>query len=265
MLASRRWFLAGAGSALILPRHSRAFSFGLATPPTIGLVTSGDSITGCSLDYPFQALGNPTTGDCGVPSTQYGQTYYSRLASSVPLMWRNMAISGSRLNTNGFPDLVPLAPGFINPIPGTSPFKGLKMIFHTAIGSNDACIGGFSTTTDYAVAVAALCVSVKTAWLALGASEVLLSMSTILPRGDGTMTQANWISFNTTITGAGWAAANGIAVIIDLNGQSQMGVWTAPNNPLLYNSGDLVHPTTFGQSLLAPIFLSGVDALIAMF
>jgi hypothetical protein len=267
MPISRRELLIGASSGLILPRHVRAWSFGLATPPTIGLVTTGDSITGCSNDYPFQALGNPDEGDCGVPGTQAMQTYYSRLASSVPIMWRNMGISGSRLNTNGFPDLVPLCPGFINPIPASSPFKGLKMIFTTGIGSNDACVGpyGLGGYAQYAADVAACCVSVKTAWLALGASEVRLGMCTVLPRGDGTMTQADWAGYDATLTGAGWAAANGIDYIIDVNSQSQMGQWTAPSNPLLYNASDMVHPTPFGASLLAPIFLAGINSLIGLF
>ncbi len=207
MFINRRGMLVG-GAAGLVATKARALSHGLATPPTVGLVTSGDSITGCSNDYPFQALANPTKGDCGVPSVQATQTYYSRAASSVPIMWRNMAIAGTRLNSNGFPDLVPLAPVYIDPIVGTHPFKGLELIFVTAIGSNDACIGGLADAPTYAAAVATCCVARKTA----GYSRI--AMSTVLPRGDGTMTQGNWASFNSTITGNGWAAANGIDYII---------------------------------------------------
>jgi hypothetical protein len=263
MLVSRRGLLTGSSAALI-SAHAQAFSYGLATLPTHGLIVTGDSITGCNNDYPYQALGNPETGDCGVPLTQSMQTYYSRSAASVPLMWRNMGISGTRLNTNGFPDLVPLAPVYINPVPGTSPFKGLKMIFTTGIGANDLFIGSYGNThaDQYAAAVAALCVSVKNAWTALGATCVA-GMCTGLPSSSSGLVQSNWTQFNTTLTGAGWAVANGIDYIIDIASQAIMGNWNTPGSGTTYYS-DGLHPTVLGHSLLAPIFLAGVNTLIGL-
>ena len=267
MLISRRGFLAGVGSSLVLP-HSRAHALahGLVTQPTHGLIIAGDSRAGCDGDYPYQALGNPETGDCGSPLLALQQVYYSRLTSSVPLLWRNLAISGTRLDNTGslgFPNLTELAPQLVNPVAGISPFKGLKLIFINAIGVNDICIGSFGNgnADQYAAAMAALNVSVKNAWVALGATCVT-ALCTIYPSSSNSMTQANWTQSQATMTGAGWATANDVDLIIDLNSQARIGVWGSLTDPQL--SSDGLHLTAFGNSLLVPIFLAGVNTLIGM-
>jgi hypothetical protein len=255
----------GASAGLVHSRMSRAFSFGLSAPPTIGLITTGDSRQGCDNDPFFLALQNPSTGDCGVVPTQAGQTYYSRALSSVPVLWRNMGISGTRLNTNGYPDLVPLcASPYIKLIPATAPFKGLKLIFVNGIGINDLCVGSYGNghADQYAAACAAVNVSVKSAWQALGAT-VLTALETVPPSSTNGLVEANWTQFNSTITGAGWAASNGVDYIIDINSQSQMGAWSAPNDTTLYSDG--LHYTTLGSSLFTPIIIAGLNAMIAMF
>jgi hypothetical protein len=230
----------------------------------IGLVASGDSICAQSFGYFYQALGitrfTVTDDDAiSIPITA-SLTFYSA-AASVPIITRNMAIPGTRLNTNGFPDLVPLAPLYIDPvIPAfytSPPFdSSRKYIFTTAIGSNDGALGGYSTAAQYAGAVAQCCVARKQAGYALAA------MSTLLPRNDGVMTEPNRTAFNSTITGAGWAAANGIDYIIDLASQTIMGNPANCSNTAYYSDG--VHPTALGASLPAPIFLAAVNAMIAM-
>jgi hypothetical protein len=261
---SRRKLLVGAGASLILPRRADALSWALATPPTIGLVTAGNSRQGCGGDVPFVALGNPSTGDCGVPATQAVQTYYSR-ATSVPILWRNMGISGTRLNSsNGYPDLVPLAPRYINPIPLASPFVGLDMLFVNGIGINDLLVGSFGNghADLYAAACAALNVSVKTAMLANGARSCHTALETCPPSSSNGLVESNWEQFNGTLTTPGWAGANGVDFIIDLNSQPIVGAWNSLANPELSNDG--LHYLPFAVSLLAPIFLGGVNTMIAM-
>lgn len=174
-----------------------------------------------------------------------------------------MAISGTRLNTNGFPDLVPLAPVYINPVPSSSPFKGLKMIFTNGIGANDLFVGSFGDghADQYAASVAALNVSVKTALLAAGASKVVTGICMGLPQNTA-LVQANWTQFNSTMNAAGWAAANGVDYIIQLGTGSVMGLWATAADTTKYSDG--LHPTFLGHSLLAPDYLAGVNALIAL-
>jgi hypothetical protein len=265
MSIDRRKLLLAAATGLIVPHHALAAPHGLQTPPTVGIITMGDSRQGCSNDPFFLALQNPTTGDCGVVPTQAGQSYYSRALSSVPVLWRNMGISGTRLNTNGYPDLVPLcASPYIQQIPASAPFKGLKLIFVNGIGINDLCVGSYGNghADQYAAACAAVNVSVKSAWQALGA-EVLTALETVPPSSTNSLVEANWTQFNSTITGVGWAASNGVDYIIDINSQAQMGAWTAPNDPTLYVDG--LHYTTLGSSLFTPIIISGLNTMIGMF
>ena len=262
MLISRRSLLRGAGATFIVPKKSFAFPHGRATLPTHGLIIAGDSRRGCFGNLTSLALGNPSQGDCGSPLTQSQALYYSN-AASVPLMWRNMAISGTRLNTNGFPDLVPLAQLLINPLAGISPFKGLKLAVINGIGINDLCVGsrGNGHADLYAGDCAAENVVIKNALLALGAPKVATALCTVPPSNSNGLVQANWTQFNSTVTGVGWAAANGVDVIIDLNSQAQMGQWSAPADTTLYTDG--LHYTALGTSLFVPIELAGVNALIA--
>jgi hypothetical protein len=72
----------------------------------------------------------------------------------------------------------------------------------------------------------------------------------------------NRLAFNSLITVAGWAAANGIDAIIDLAAQTIMGNPANCSNMTFYVDG--VHPTVAGATLLAPIYLAGIDALIGL-
>lgn len=232
----------------------------------IGLVHSGDSIGFEGDGYFYQALGvtnvpDASLDDATIQSVISSSTYLSTTPSQNVIAM-NQAFPGTRL-AGAYPNLVGLAPLYIDPlIPigyGAPPFDSLrKYLFTCSIGSNDGGVGAYSPSgyTQYAAAVAAACVARKTAGYAL------IAMCTLLPRNDGAMTQANWTGYNSTITGAGWAAANGIDYIIDLNSQAQMGVWANAGDTTYYSDG--IHPTVYGAGLLAPIYLAGINAMIAL-
>ena len=94
------------------------------------------------------------------------------------------------------------------------------------------------------------------------AGYAVAGMCTLTPRNDGVMTEPNRTTYNSTLTGAGWAAANGIDYIIDLASQATMGNPATCSNTTYYQDG--VHPTEVGYALLAPIYLSGINALVAL-
>ena len=116
----------------------------------IGLCHSGDSIaqgSSANVSYFYQAFSWTPSADLDIIDSQANivaveptMMYYSG-----NIIGRNMSVAGTRLNTNGFPDLVPLAPVLIDPII-PSPFSvppfniPRKYIFTTAIGSNDGAI-----------------------------------------------------------------------------------------------------------------------------
>lgn len=226
----------------------------------VSLVHSGDSIGADTGSYFYQGLDTPSVGDSGVVLMQASSTYYSE-AASVPLIARNMAIAGTRLGGTS-PNLNALAPVYIDPIIpigySVPPFDSARQyIFTCAIGSNDGALGGFATPELYAGAVAACCQARKSA------GYTLAGMCTLLPRGDGVMTEPNRTAYNSTLTGAGWAAENDIDYIIDLASQAIMGNPANCTN-LTYYQSDTIHPTVAGWALLAPIYLAGVNALIAL-
>lgn len=172
---------------------------------------------------------------------------------------KNMAISGTRLNTNGFPDLVPLAPGYIDPVyavksgkgfGGSSPVQTRRFIFLDAIGSNDGAIGGYATVADYVAADAACCAARKTA----GADAVI--RTTLLPRNDGLMTEPNRLAFNALVP-----TITTYDAIADLASQVTMGNPLTCSNTTYYVDG--IHPTSLGYSLIAPIGLAAVKALVS--
>ena len=229
------------------------------------VVNSGDSISANPSSFFYQALNLTAVPNGSINIDEWvliqaGSTFYST-AANAPLIARNMAIPSTRLNTNGYPDLVPLAPLYIDPIipVGYSdpPFDAQrKYIFVTDIGSNDGAIDGYATPALYAAAVATCCQARKTSGYDLAA------MCTLLPRNDGVMTEPNRTAYNSTLTGAGWAAANQIDCIIDLAGQAIMGNYANCSDSTYYVDG--VHPTTAGYALLAPIWLAGINALVAL-
>ena len=174
---------------------------------------------------------------------------------------KNMAVSGTRLNSNGFPDLVPLAPGYIDPVfavkvesqfGGSSSVPTRKYIFLDAIGSNDGAVGNFGGTdvSDYVAADSAMCAARVTA----GADAVL--RTTLLPRNDGLLTEPNRLTFNTLVP-----TVTTYNVIVDLASQSTMGNPSTCGNTTYYVDG--VHPTSAGAALLAPILLTAVTNLVS--
>ena len=230
-------------------------------------VASGDSITGPANSWPYQYLNVSSIGDASFPDLQAACTYYG-----TNIIMRDMAIDGSHLGTIGgvYPDLVQLAPVYIDPIVttksvasqggGTAPRKR-KYFFTCSIGSNDEATGGFATPALYAAAVASCCVARK------NVGYDLCAMSTLLPRGDNTMTEPNRLAYNSTLTGANWTTTNGIDYIIDFARQTFMG--NPANLPVngggtTYFQSDNIHPTTFGQSLLVPIFAAVMTSVLAL-
>jgi hypothetical protein len=221
----------------------------------VGLCHSGDSIAGIQNSYFYQAFGFASTGDAGVVLMQSSAIYYY----GKDLIARNMAITGTRLG-GASPNLNALAPGSIDTIIPTSRLyppldRVRKYIFTTAIGSNDGALGGFATPALYAAAVAACCQARK------AAGYDLVGMCTLLPRNDGVMTEPNRTTYDSTLTGVGWAAANQIDFICDLASDSIMGDPANCSNTMWYVDG--VHPTTAGYARLAPIYLASILAAVA--
>lgn len=225
-------------------------------------VVGGDSIAGSQGSWFFQYLGVTTTGDAGVPAVQSAQTYYATKGANS-IVARNMGISGTRLNTNGFPDLVPLAPGYIDPIfasqtgigtGGSTPLSRRASIFSCAIGRNDGAIAAYATPTLFAAAVASACRDRKAA----GAQKLI--MATILPAAS-IPTEPNRLAFNATITDPAWMAANQIDGIFDFASEPTMGNPANISNPTYY--ADQIHPTAAGYALLVPYVTSTMNAVIA--
>jgi hypothetical protein len=212
----------------------------------IVLAITGDSITGCyssNNDWPFQLLNVVGVGDCGQPTMQGFATY-----QSGNILMRNMAISGTRLAAGSNP-VTSIALTWVDPIAAVKSFPGGQRRVYEyicAIGSNDGAIDSYATPALYAAAVAANAQLRRTA----GFDKILLT--TLLPRGDGTMTEPNRLAYNATLTNAAWQIANGIDGVIDFASQPIMGNPANLTNTLYYNT-DLIHPTALGQSLLVPI------------
>ena len=231
----------------------------------INWVATGDSLTATIICWPYQYLNVTSVGDGGLPDIQAACTYYG-----TNIIMRDMAITGTRLNTNGYPDLVPLTPIYIDPVisnksvtigSGTTQPRNRKYFLTCSIGSNDGGISSYATPALYAAAVASWAAARKTAgWDAV-------AMSTLLPRGDGLMTEPNRAAYNNTLTGAGWAATHGIDYIIDFASDSIMGA--SSNLPVnggssLYYSSDSIHPTSAGQARLVPIFSAVMASVLAL-
>jgi len=118
--------------------------------------------------------------------------------------------------------------------------------------NNDANTGDAS---GYAAALGSAAVAAKTA----GFNKVLTG--TVLSRTD--VGQANdplRNSFNSIITGTGWAAAHGFDGIVDIASDPIMGVDAAPTvNPSYFL--DQIHPNAAGHARLEPYFTSVMNAL----
>jgi hypothetical protein len=228
----------------------------------VGLVHSGDSIAGNNANaYFFQAWGWTGRGDQTAPATQAIATYYA-----TNLIARNMGIGGTRLNSNGFPDLVPMAPGWIDTIIPTSyavpPFgRTRRYIFTTAIGHNDTCVGSYGPGNPgpYAADVATCCVARKSAGFNLA------GICTILPAtGVSGQAETDRLAYNALIISSSWRVAHGIDFAIDLASETTMGNPANCTNATYYLQDGVpgVHPTTTGHGLLAPIYKAAIDAAI---
>jgi hypothetical protein len=227
----------------------------------------GDSITGCDsvgTCYPYQYLSVNAVGDCGAAFSQSWPQYYATV-SSVPVIAKNLGISGSKLD-GGSPSMTAMATTYGDPMVtasgsavaggGSSPIPQRRYVYSVFPGSNDGCIDG--TVAQFVADVVAFCAARKTA----GWNKVIIG--TVLPRTDagGPMVDANRVAYNSTITASGWAAANGIDGIFDFASDSIMGNIANTTNATYYNS-DQIHPTTAGHARLAPIWGATLSAVIA--
>jgi hypothetical protein len=128
-----------------------------------------------------------------------------------------------------------------------------KYILTVLIGRNDLVTGTYiGNAALYAADVATYC------GLMRAAGYDKIALATCLP---STMANfnTNRNAYNAIITGAGWAAANGIDAIIDFAADATMGPDAAASNATYYSDG--THPTQAGQDLLEPIYRAVVDAL----
>ena len=249
------------------------FSNAQSPSKIVVFVASGDSLTGCSQDAFFSWIGLTSTGDCTYPVAQSGSVYVSDTVanvSGVRVIGVNMGISSTRLCTNMPNDVCFLAPVWIDPIVAYKKVVGgggsgssippRIYVIDCAIGSNDGAVGSYGDPTDYAAAVARACVARKAA----GFNYAL--MTTLLPRGDGTMTEANRLAYNALLTSPSWRTANGIDGVIDFAGQAIMG--NPANLPVnnggntTYYNSDSIHYSQFGGTLLAPIIQSSLRVLL---
>jgi lysophospholipase L1-like esterase len=200
-----------------------------------------------------------SVSDGGVPNAQVASGYRK---SDGSILMLNMAITGTHLNTGGFPDLVPLAPGYIDPVVAhkaeiPSGVATRRYLFVNAMGSNDSALGGASTPADYATQNAAASVARKTAGFDLCA------MTTLLPRNDGPMTEPNRTAYNSLLTDASWRASNNIDYVVDLASEATMGNPATCANTTYYIDG--IHPTSTGHALLASIAASVWSTILATF
>lgn len=225
---------------------------------------AGDSITGPVGRWPWQALNVTSRGDAGVPAVAASCTYVSG-----KIVFRNMAISGTRLNTNGFPDLVQLAPVDIDPIVavksvasngGSSIAPKSIWIFSNSIGSNDGALGGLGSVAAYAAANAAATVARKTA------GYDIAGMTTLIARGDGVLTETNRLPYNALLNNPSWQASNGIDFVWDLASATHAAPQFLPINSggdTTWFMSDNVHPQDALSAELGVIALAGLNTIIA--
>ncbi len=206
------------------------------------VVFGGDSLTGCSPDYPFAYWG-PTTGDCGFPEIQTAATYYH-----LNVVGRNMAISATRLNT-GANNFAAIRPAYIDPIAanksvnGVDPTPGVTIPQRTYL-----LICGtvtYGSVALYAAALASSCAAAKTA----GFDQAWLTTPTAWASSE-----ANRAAFNALVRDPAWRANNNIDGFVDLAAEPYVG--NSANMPL--NNGgsnwcfsDNTHNNAFCGRLLS--------------
>jgi lysophospholipase L1-like esterase len=227
----------------------------------------GDSITGCSdiaNCYPYQGLNVSAKGSCSLSFTQAWVTY-NTILSGIPVLAKNLGVSGARLATMT-DNMTSVAQTYGDPMittsggsvagGGATVIPQRRYVYSVLAGSNDGCLDG--TVAQFVADVVAFCAARKAA----GWNAVIIG--TVLPRTDagGPMTDSNRVIYNSTITAAGWAAANGIDGVFDLASDTIMGNIANCSNPTYYNS-DQIHPTTAGHARLAPIWGATLSSVIS--
>lgn len=236
-------------------------------------LASGDSITGPTGTWFYQYLGVTSLGDATQITTMDPYTYTNGV-----LIARNVGIAGTRLNTNGFPDLVPLAPSHIDTVPAVKALSAgtvspptaqpiRKYIFSCSIGSNDGATGSHGTGNSalYAADVGQACKDRRTA----GYDRLIIS--TLLPRTDGGMLETDRLAYNAKIKDPTFMALWGIDGIFDFASDAIMGDPATCSNSTYYNQNGVngysgisgLHPTFAGHTLLVPYVTSTMNAIIA--
>jgi hypothetical protein len=207
---------------------------------------TGDSIAASAGRWPYQYLGVTSRGDS------------SSITSMAPAVYRtgniicvNMAVSGTTL-AGGGDSVNNIAPTYVDPVVARKSLPGLtlrKYLFLSAIGSNDSAMGGLASPTLYAAAVAAMAQARRTA------GYDLISLCTLLPRGDGSMTEPHRLEYNGKLTDSAWRLSNGVDYVFDLAGEPTVG---NPANLPVNNGGDTtwydsfsIHPQDVSSALLA--------------
>jgi hypothetical protein len=226
------------------------------------IVFAGDSIAAVDDSWTYQSIGATGNGGSG---NQLMESLACYRKSDGSILVMNMAVAGSGLSVRGFPDLVQLAPGYIDPIVANKTIVGApsdyvrKYLFVNAIGSNDGGIDGLGSVANYAAANAAAAVARKTAGFDLCA------MTTLLPRLDtATMVESNRLAYNTLLRDSSWRASNGIDFLVDIASEATMGDPANVSNTTYYGDG-MTHPTTFGYSLIAVVAASEWTTILASF
>lgn len=223
------------------------------------VVIGGDSLAGQSGSWAFQSIGVTSVGNDNAAVAQAASSYRK---SDGTILMLNLGVAGTHLNTNGFPDLVPLATIYIDTVvahkaEAPAGLTTRKYLFVNTIGSNDGAIGGLASVSAYATATAAATVARKTAGFDFCA------MATLPPRNDGVMTETNRTAYNAFLTDSSWRASNGIDYLIDLAGETTMGNPSTCSNATYYSDG--LHPTTAGHALLSPIAASVWTTVLGTF
>jgi len=128
--------------------------------------------------------------------------------------------------------------------------NGTKYVYSIMIGTNDglAYSGGY---TAYAAALASFLQARK------AAGWDYTVVCTVFPRVSPANFNADFQTpFNSLITGAGWASANGVDAVVDFRTVSES---LDPANVTYYSDG--LHATQALQNLLAPVWGSAIDGL----
>lgn len=204
----------------------------LQSPWTRVLTTEGDSLT--------SGIGND--------GSAHGYVYQALPQCSPRVNLHNVAIGGSRLNTNPG-DVVLRTSNVDGQIPAAGK-AGKPYIFYCAIGHNDA------PPTDGQAAWFSTYESYLLARRAAGYDHILVG--NLLPRTDAAYTDHNAKRAILNPQISAMCAANGFT-LVDLAAESIMGMDGTPDN-LTYFS-DKIHPTVAGNALLAPILAAAVNAV----